>query len=58
MQSFPQWWCLLSRSGEVDGLASPYTSLWLIAINWEDRTSPWGAAWSCCDGTCQEEEAS
>jgi hypothetical protein len=28
----------------VDGLASPYTSLWLIAICWGDQTSLWGAA--------------
>jgi hypothetical protein len=42
----------------VDGLVSPYTGLRLIVICWADRTSPWGVAWSCCDGACQEEEAS
>jgi hypothetical protein len=42
----------------VDKLASPYTGLRLIAIYWGDRTNPWGAAWSCCDGAYQEEEAS
>jgi hypothetical protein len=57
-RSFP-WWCYLpSRSDEVDGLASPYTGLWLIAICWGDRTSSRGAAWSCCGGACREEEAS
>jgi hypothetical protein len=42
----------------VDGLVSPYTGLRLIALCWGDRTSPRGTAWSCCDGACQEEEAS
>jgi hypothetical protein len=42
----------------VDGLPSPYTDLCLIAICWGDRTSPWGATWSYCDGACREEEAS
>jgi hypothetical protein len=57
-QLFPQWHHLPSRSDELDGLASPYTSLWLIAVCWRDRTSLWGATWSYCDGACQEEEAS
>jgi hypothetical protein len=39
-------------------IASPCTDLWLIAIYWGYRTSPWGTAWSCCVGACQEEEAS
>jgi hypothetical protein len=56
--SFPWWRRLPLRSDEVDGLASPYTGLRLIAICWGDWTSPWGAAWSCCDGACREEEAS
>jgi hypothetical protein len=32
MQSLAWWRCLPSRSNEVDGLASPYTSLQLIAV--------------------------
>jgi hypothetical protein len=58
--SFPWWRHLPLMSNEVDELASPYTSLWLIAICWGggDRTSPWGATWSCCDGACREVEAS
>jgi hypothetical protein len=48
--TFHWWWRLPSRSDEVDGLASPYTSVWLIAVCWGDQTSPQGAAWSCCDG--------
>jgi hypothetical protein len=47
-----------SRSDEVDGLASPYTSLRLIDVYWGNQTSLWGAAWSFCDGACREEEAS
>jgi hypothetical protein len=58
IRSFSRWRCLPSRSDEVDGLASPYTSLWLIVVCWGDWTSPRGAAWSCCDGACREEEAS
>jgi hypothetical protein len=58
MQSFPWWRHLPLRSDEVDGLASPYTSLQLIAVGWGDRTSPRGAAWSYHDGAYQEEEAS
>jgi hypothetical protein len=44
MRLFPWWHRLPLRSDEVDGLASPYTSLWLIAICWGDQTSLWGAA--------------
>jgi hypothetical protein len=32
MRSFCQWCHLPSRSDEVDGLASPYTVLWLVAV--------------------------
>jgi hypothetical protein len=32
MQSLAWWRCLPSRSNEVDELASPYTSLQLIAV--------------------------
>jgi hypothetical protein len=46
------------KSNEVDVLASPYTSLQLIAVCWGDRISPRVATWSCCDGACREEEAS
>jgi hypothetical protein len=42
----------------VDGLASDYTGLRVIVICRGDRTSLQGAAWSCCDGACREEEAS
>jgi hypothetical protein len=52
-RSFPWLVRLLSRSDEVDGLAIPYTGLRLIAVCWRDRTSPQGAAWSCCDSACQ-----
>jgi hypothetical protein len=55
---FPWWHRLPSWSNEVDGLASPYSSLWLIKVCWGDQTSPRGAAWSCYDDTCREEEAS
>jgi hypothetical protein len=57
-QSFPRWRRLPLRSDEVDGLASPYTNLWLIAVCWGDWTSSLGAAWSCCNGACREGEAS
>jgi hypothetical protein len=56
-RSFPQWRRLPSRSGEVDGLASPYTDLRLIAVYWGGWTSPRCVIWSCCDGACREEEA-
>jgi hypothetical protein len=56
--SFSQWRHLPSRSDEVVRLASPYTSLRIIVVCWGDWTSPRGAAWSCCDGACREEEAS
>jgi hypothetical protein len=41
MRSF-LWWChILSRSNEVDGLASPpYTGLRLIAVCWGGGTGP------------------
>jgi heme A synthase len=42
----------------MDGLVSPYTGLWLIAIYSGDWTSPRDATWSCCDGACWKEEAS
>jgi hypothetical protein len=45
-------------SDEVDALTFVYTGLQLIAVYWGDWTSPWGAAWSCCDGARREEEAS
>jgi hypothetical protein len=57
-RSFPLWHHLLSRGDEVDGLASAYTGLRLIAVCWGDQTSPQGAAWSCGDSACREEEAS
>jgi hypothetical protein len=40
--SFPWWRHLPLMSNEVDELASPYTSLWLIAICWGGggRTGP------------------
>jgi hypothetical protein len=44
--------------GSMDGLSSPYTILWVIAVCRGDRTSPRGAAWSCCNSACREEEAS
>jgi hypothetical protein len=59
MQSLAWWRCLPSRSNEVDELASPYTSLQLIAVcRGGDQTSLCCATWSCCDGACREEEAS
>jgi hypothetical protein len=42
----------------VDGLASPYTGLWLVAVYWGNRTSMRCAGWSCCGGACREEKAS
>jgi hypothetical protein len=41
--SFPWWHHLPSRSDVVDGLASLYTGLWLIAVGWGDRASLRGA---------------
>jgi hypothetical protein len=44
----------------VDGVASPYTGLWLIAIGWGGGggTSLGSVTWSCGDDACREEEAS
>jgi hypothetical protein len=39
-RSFFRWHSLPSRSDEVDGLASPYTSLRLIATCWGGGTRP------------------
>jgi hypothetical protein len=32
------------RSDEVDGVASPYTGLWLIAIGWGGGGPAWGVS--------------
>jgi hypothetical protein len=62
MRSF-LWWChILSRSNEVDGLASPpplhRPTTYSRLLGGGDRTSPRGATWSCCGSAYREEEAS